>query len=78
MIDFFYVYSTLYRDLGVRLPFSDFEIGVLRELNVAPTQLHLNGRHLCKRLRLCLALAFTLTPAFFLYFFHANLHSNNS
>lgn len=35
-LDFFYTYVTLFRDLGVRLLFSDFQMGVLRELNICP------------------------------------------
>ncbi|KOM49809.1 hypothetical protein LR48_Vigan08g063600 [Vigna angularis] len=41
--DFFYAYATMFKDLKVLLPFSDFQMGVLRELNVAPTELHPNG-----------------------------------
>ncbi|KOM41448.1 hypothetical protein LR48_Vigan04g164600 [Vigna angularis] len=41
--DFFYVYATMFKDLKVLLPFSDFQMGVLRTLNLALTQLHPNG-----------------------------------
>jgi len=40
---FFFVYSTFFADLHITLPFDDFIIGVLRILNVAPTQLHPNS-----------------------------------
>ncbi|KOM49953.1 hypothetical protein LR48_Vigan08g078000 [Vigna angularis] len=60
--DFFYVYSTLFRDLGVRLPFSDFQIVVLHALNVAPTQLHPNGRASFQRL--CVVMDKGTTSAF--------------
>jgi len=39
---FFFVYSCLFSDLHVALPFDDFTKGVLRTLNVAPSQLHPN------------------------------------
>ena len=41
--DFFYVYACMFMKLHVRLPFDEFTMGVLRRLNVAPTQLHLNS-----------------------------------
>ncbi|RDX79752.1 hypothetical protein CR513_39794, partial [Mucuna pruriens] len=40
---FFYIYNTLPLKLGVKLPFTHFERSILRALNVAPTQLHLNS-----------------------------------
>jgi len=40
---FFYMYMCHFSQLHVRLPFDDFTMGVLRLLNVAPTQLHLNS-----------------------------------
>jgi len=39
---FFFLYSFLFSDLHVALPFGDFIMGVLRELNIAPSQLHPN------------------------------------
>jgi len=41
--DFFYMYACMFMKLHVRLSFDEFTIGVLRMLNVAPTQLHLNN-----------------------------------
>lgn len=41
--DFFYVYYTIFCDIFIRLPFSNFDMGVLWELNMVPTQLHSNG-----------------------------------
>jgi len=38
----FYMYSCLFSDLHVSLPFDKFTMGVLRALNVAPTQIHPN------------------------------------
>ncbi|RDY11334.1 hypothetical protein CR513_04028, partial [Mucuna pruriens] len=40
---FFYLYDTLHSKLGIKLPFTHFERGVLQALNVAPTQLHPNS-----------------------------------
>lgn len=60
--EFFYVYSTLFRDLKVFLPFLDFQMGVLQEFNVAPTQLHPNGWAFMQAFSVaCTALALTPT-----------------
>lgn len=48
MLDFFYAYSTVFRDMSVRLTFSDFQMGVLRELNVARPNYTRTGRHSCR------------------------------
>jgi hypothetical protein len=40
---FSYFYETLFRTLGVRLPLMPFEMDLLNAVQVAPTQLHLNG-----------------------------------
>jgi len=39
---FFYMYTCFFSDLHVSLPFDTFTMGVLRALNVAPTQVHPN------------------------------------
>ena len=44
--EFVFVYLTLFKDLEVRLPFTNFEYGVLVQLNVIPTQLYLRHRSL--------------------------------
>jgi len=40
---FFYMYICHFSQLHVRLPLDDFTMGVLRLLNVSPTQLHPNS-----------------------------------
>lgn len=76
-LDFFYAYITLFRDLGVRLPFSEFQCGVLRELNICPAQLHPNGWAFMQAFTvLCTGLLLTPTPASFLHFFRAQPHPN--
>jgi len=56
---FFYMYMCHFSQLHVRLPFDNFTMGVLRMLNVAPTQLYPNNwvylqvfRVLCRSLYL--------------------------
>ncbi|MED6167951.1 hypothetical protein PIB30_007623 [Stylosanthes scabra] len=41
--EFFFVYTTLFLDIGVRFPFSEFQCGVLNQLKCAPTQIHPNA-----------------------------------
>jgi len=41
--DFFFMYACLFTDSHVRVPFDEFTMGVLRTLNMAPTQLHPNS-----------------------------------
>ncbi|KOM26347.1 hypothetical protein LR48_Vigan252s005900 [Vigna angularis] len=70
--DIFYVYSTLFRDMGIRLPFTDFQSSVLRALNVAPTQLHPNRwSYIQAFVVVCTALALTPRSTAFLHFFRA-------
>lgn len=77
--DFFYVYSTLFRDLGVHLPFTDFQSSMLRDFNVAPTQLHPNGwGYMQAFVVVCTALALAPSSTTFLYFFHAILQAKKS
>jgi len=40
---FFYMYMCHFSQLYVQLSFDDFTMGVLRLLNMVPTQLHLNN-----------------------------------
>lgn len=40
---FFFVYATFFEQLHIRVPFTKFQMGVLRPLNVAPLQLHPNS-----------------------------------
>lgn len=66
--DFFYLYKCLFRDLHVRFPFNDFTIGVLLVLNMAPSQLHLNGWAAIQEFQaLCLYTSFEATPGLFLH-----------
>jgi len=42
-VPFFYLYQTVFKTVGVRLPFSTFEREVLSEINAAPAQLYPNS-----------------------------------
>lgn len=75
LVDFFHKYSCLFNDLLIRVSFDEFQIGVLRELYVALTQLHSNCWACVQALRvLCFALDLTPTPLLFLH--HFCTHSN--
>jgi len=67
--NFFFVYSTFFVDLHVTLPFDDFTMGVLRILNVAPTQLHPKSWAALQAFRvLCDLFKLIPTPQAFLYY----------
>jgi len=42
-VPFFYFYQTVFKRIGMRLPFSGFKRELLTEINVAPAQLHPNS-----------------------------------
>jgi len=67
---FFYMYMCHFSQLHVRLSLDEFAMGVLRLLNVAPTQLHLNSWAYLQAFRvLCQSLYLQLSPLAFLYFY---------
>jgi len=64
---FFYMYATLGTNLHVCVPFDDFTMGVLRVLNVAPSQLHPNSWAALHAFRLiCRVLHLKPSPQVFL------------
>jgi len=68
--DFFYMYSCMFVKLHIRLPFDAFTMGILKLLNVAPTQLHPNSWGSLQAFRLlCRALGLEPTAESFLYFY---------
>ncbi|WVY97349.1 hypothetical protein V8G54_029500 [Vigna mungo] len=70
--DFFYAYSCLFYDMYVRLPFSVFQIDVLKTLNVAPSLLHPNNwGYIHAFAIMCQTLALRPTTTLFLHFFRA-------
>ena len=67
-LDFFFLYSKVVKDSQLCLPLDEFSIGVLRALNVVPTQLHPNSWAYLRGFQmLCLALGLTATLASFLH-----------
>ncbi|KOM29512.1 hypothetical protein LR48_Vigan715s000200 [Vigna angularis] len=68
--DFFYMYVNFFTHLFIRVPFTKFQMAVLREVNVAPAQLHPNSWAVVQAfLAMCLAVGVTPTiPVFFHYF----------
>nr|KYP46721.1 hypothetical protein KK1_031686 [Cajanus cajan] len=71
---FFYMYQCLFRDLGVCLPFSQFECDFLNFINVAPCQLHPNSWGFLRAFQvLCSALGIGLSLLVFLHFYQLKL-----
>ncbi|KOM57938.1 hypothetical protein LR48_Vigan11g097100 [Vigna angularis] len=68
--DFFYMYVNVFSQLFVRVPFTKFQMVVLREANVALAQLHPNSWAAVQAfLAMCLVVGVTPTiPVFFHYF----------
>ena len=67
---FFYMYMCHFSQLHIRLPFDDFTMGVLRALNVAPTQLHPNSWAYLQAFRILYeSLYLEPSPYAFLYFY---------
>ncbi|KOM28052.1 hypothetical protein LR48_Vigan492s001600 [Vigna angularis] len=68
--DFFFMYLNVFSQLFVRVPFTNFQMAILREANVAPAQLHPNSWAAVQTfLAMCLAMGVTPTiPVFFHYF----------
>ena len=68
--EFFYFYACFFRDLHIRLPLNDFQMGVLNILNIAHTQLHPNGWASMQAFSiLCKMLSLSPSPRSFLYYY---------
>ena len=67
---FCFIYSTIFRRLGLQLPLTPFERILLTEVNVAPTQLHPNSWAFVRAFAiLCYSLGFMPSVDTFLFFF---------
>jgi len=66
-VEFFFLYDKVVKDSRLQLPLDKFSIGVLRALNVAPTQLHPNSWAYIRGFQmLCLGLGLNTTLTLFL------------
>nr|KYP67970.1 hypothetical protein KK1_021587 [Cajanus cajan] len=66
----FYVYQCFFRDLGVRLPFTQFECDFLNYINAAPSQLHPNSWDFLRAFQvLCTMLGMEVSLRVFLSFY---------
>jgi len=69
---FFFAYSTIFKRLKLRLPFTGFERALLTEVNVALAQLHPNNWAFVRAFSiLCIHFGHTPSVDVFLYFFEA-------
>jgi len=68
--NFFFMYACLFTDSNVHIPFDEFTMGILRTLNVDPTQLHPNSWMSLRAFHI-LAKMFQLKPSphVFLHFY---------
>ena len=72
---FCFIYSTIFRRLGIRLPLTLFERTLLTEVNVAPAQLHPNSWVFVRVFAiLCYSLGLTPFVGTFIYFFEVKDH----
>jgi len=68
----YFIYSTVFQRLGLRLPFTPFERALLTEVNVSPAQLHPNNWVFVRAfLILCHCLGRTPSVDVFFFFFEA-------
>jgi len=68
--EFFFMYSVLLTSLHVRFPFDEFSVGVLRILNVAPSQLHPNAWAALQAFKLvCRVLGLKPSPSVFFHYY---------
>jgi len=75
---FCFIYSTIFRKLSLRLPFTCFERALLTEVNVAPPQLHPNSWAFVRSFSiLCDHIGHTSSVDVFLYFFEAKSPGKN-
>ena len=69
---FCFIYSTIFRRLELRLPFTPFERALLKEVNVAPALLHPNSWAYFRAFAiLCHSLGHMPSVDVFLFFFEA-------
>nr|KYP35311.1 hypothetical protein KK1_043660 [Cajanus cajan] len=71
---FFYMYQCFFRDLGVCLPFTQFECDFLNFVNSAPCQLHPNSWGFLRAFQvLCSTLGIEVSLPIFLHFYQLKL-----
>ena len=69
-LEFFYVYACLFQDLGLTVPFPEWQMAVLRQIQCTPTQIHLNAWASMQAFDvLCRAAGLTPTMPLFLNFY---------
>ena len=71
--NFFFVYNKFFSNLHITFPFDDFTMGVLRILNIAPTQLHPNSWAILQVFRI-LCQIFSLKPTLGSFLYYYNMH----
>ena len=77
--EFFYFYPSILEDFNIRIPFTDFEVDVLRTINIAPSQLHPNSWAFMKAFeRICEVLYIVPTIGLFFSFFEVKGVDNRS
>ena len=77
--EFFYFYPSILEDFSVRIPFTDFEVDVLKTVNIAPSQLRPNSWGFIKAFeRICEVLHIVPTVGLFFSFFEVKGVDNRS
>lgn len=72
--DFFFVYSYMFEQMYVRVSFTEFQASLLKELNIASSQLHPNGWAAVQAFTtLCAAVGISPMVRVFLHYFNLQL-----
>jgi len=72
--DFSYVYEFMFKEYSMTFPLTDFEVGMLSLMNIAPSELHPNSWAFLRCFKLvCSHLGFEPSLSVFIYFYQMKI-----